>query len=570
MPGWNLTRQAASALLVVLSLVFGISAQDDRNRSGSGKATATQPVRGDSLREIVGSGRLENLRWPNFSNYRAEVERLYRESEFNPVWIRHGQPTSAATQMIRVLQGADNDGLRAEDYDASRWPERLTRLQNRHSNADEARFDVALTVCTMRYVSDLRIGRVNPQHFNFSLDVRPKGLDLPNFVRTHLAGGTDVKRTIAGIEPPLPGYRRLRTALVKYMQLAKQDKGEPLPIPASPVLPGKPYDGISRLSGLLRLLGDLPDTTLIPQDSQIYDGPLVEAVQRFQQRHGLTPDGRLDSATIDQLNVPLRARVEQIRVGLERYRWLHYNFSQPPVIVNIPEFRLYALDKDNKVALTMTVDVGQEYNDTRTPVLESNIEYLIFRPYWEVPLDIQKEEIVPNLEQYSDYLSAFEFEVVAPNGKVVTDGEVSGRELEQIRSGKLHIRQKPGRGNSLGLVKFVFPNRYDVYLHDTPVWAGYFADPRRNISHGCVHVQHPAQLAAWMLRDKPGWTIKKAQEAMNDGPDNYRVNLTKPQPVLIVYMTAVVHEDGEIHFYRDIYGYDRTLQEALAKGYPHS
>jgi murein L,D-transpeptidase YcbB/YkuD len=192
---------------------------------------------------------------------------------------------------------------------------------------------------------------------------------------------------------------------------------------------------------------------------------------------------------------------------------------------------------------------------------------LVFRPYWDVPLDIQRNEIVPELEQYSDYLSAFEFEVVGANGTIVTGGGVTTKQLEQIRAGKLRVRQKPGPDNSLGLVKFVFPNRYEVYLHDTPRWARYFADPLRNISHGCVHVQKPAELAAWMLRGKPGWTLEKVQAAMNDGPDNVRVNLTKPVPILMVYMTAVAREDGTVHFYRDIYGYDRELQEALTKAY---
>ena len=196
------------------------------------------------MREIVSSGRLEILRWPTFPDYRAEVEHLCQSSEFSPIWLRQGQPTPAATQMIRVLQGADNDGLRARDYDASRWQERLARLQNRHTAATSAGFDVALTVCTMRYLSDLRTGRVNPQQFNFSLAARPKGLDLANFIRTRLVGGTDMKRAIAGFEPPLPGYRRLRAALVKYMQLAKEDTGEPLPALPDAVEPGKPYNGI--------------------------------------------------------------------------------------------------------------------------------------------------------------------------------------------------------------------------------------------------------------------------------------------------------------------------------------
>jgi murein L,D-transpeptidase YcbB/YkuD len=469
--------------------------------------------------------------------------------------------------MIAILQQADNDGLRAEDYDSSRWPGRLARLRGRHTPSDEARFDLALTVSAMRYISGLSTGRINPQHFNFGLN--PKEMNLPRFIETRLAGGTDLEREIAALAPPLPGYSRLRSALVNYIKLAKEDDGEKLPVPAGRLAPGTPYQGVPRLTRLLRLLGDLPEDAETAAGSLIYAEPLVAAVTRFQNRHGLVADGGLDEATVDQLNVPLRDRVEQIRLALERYRWLRYDFPQPPIVINIPGFRLYALDAQSKVGLEMTVDVGQEYSNTRTPVLESNIEYLVFRPYWDVPFDIQRDEIVPNLEEYSDYLSGFHFEVVSPDGKVVTDGDVSDKMLEQIRTGRLRIRQKPGRENALGLVKFVFPNRYSVYLHDIPSWGHYFSDPSRNISHGCIHVKEPAQLAAWVLRDKPEWTLAKVQHAMTEGPDNFRVNLTKPLPVLIVYMTVVAREDGEVYFYPDIYGYDAELQQALAKGYPY-
>jgi murein L,D-transpeptidase YcbB/YkuD len=194
---------------------------------------------------------------------------------------------------------------------------------------------------------------------------------------------------------------------------------------------------------------------------------------------------------------------------------------------------------------------------------------LVFRPYWDVPLAILKGEIIPNLKDDPDYLTEFGFEVVAPDGKVVTGGRVTKGVLEQIRTGRLRVRQNPGSTNSLGLVKFIFPNRYNVYLHDTPSWGNYFADPDREISHGCVHVKEPAQLAAWVLRNKPEWTLEAVQHAMKDGRDNLKINLTKPQPVLIVYITAVVREQGEVYFYRDIYGYDAKLQLALAKGHPY-
>jgi murein L,D-transpeptidase YcbB/YkuD len=511
---------------------------------------------------------LETLRWPNFFDYRLQLETLYRRSGYAPVWLHKGHPTPQALEMISILQKADSKGLVADDYDSARWPERLAGLQTQHTPSDEARFDAALTVCTMRYVSDLRIGRINPRHFEFGRDIGPKELDLTSIAESRLVKGTDLKSALANIEPTFAVYRELQEALVKYMLLAKEDDGEKLPTPRAFVLFGTPYDGVPRLARFLRLVGDLPESAEVAVDSRIYEGSLVEAVKRFQKRHGIRPNGYLTPETLDQLNVPLSKRVEQIRLALERYRWLRYDFPQPPVIINIPGFRLYALTEEGKIGLTMTVDVGGEY--TPTPVLEDKIEYLVFRPYWDVPLDIQRDVIVANIKDGPDNFSENHLEAIAADGKVVNEGPISDRVLQQIVSGKLRVRQKPGPYNALGLVKFIFPNKYSVTLHDVPQRKDDFADfTNRDFSHGCIHLKYPAKLAAWVLRDKPEWTLERVQQAMQSGQDDLRVNLTKPLPVLIVYMTAAVRENGDIYFYRDIYGYDSELRDALAKGYPY-
>ncbi len=426
---------AATVLLLIFMLALGICAQADS--SGSLEKSAT------TLRAIVATGQLEDLRWPNFPDYRAQVETIYRRSSYATIWLRNGQPTSQALEMISILQQADSKGLLAEDYDSSSWPGRLARLQAQHTPSDEAPFDVALTVCTMRYVSDLRMERINPRHFEFGLDVGPKKLDLPTLVEKQLVKGKNLKSALENIEPPFARYDELKKALVKYMRLAKEDDGEKLLDPHGIVFSGTTYDGVPRLARLLRLVGDLPESAVISADSRLYDGPLVEAVKRFQKRHGLRPDGYLNVDTLEQLNVPLSQRVEQIRLTLERFRWLRYNYPQPPIVINIPGFRLYVLNEDGSVALTMTVDVGDEYD--RTPVLEGEIEYLVFRPYWDVPLNIQRDEIVPNIKDDPNYLSEVHFEVIAPDGKIVTSGKVSNEVLQQLRAGTLRVRQRQVR-----------------------------------------------------------------------------------------------------------------------------
>ena len=227
---------------------------------------------------------------------------------------------------------------------------------------------------------------------------------------------------------------------------------------------------------------------------------LVDAVKRFQVRHGLDPDGRLGTGTLTELNTPLTDRIRQLQLTLERWRWVPHNFSRPPIVVNIPEFELRALDASYRTEIEMKVVVGKAYHH-QTPVFAANMKQVIFRPYWNVPVSIQRAELVPKLDRDSSYLMKNRYEVVTPQGKVVTNGIVDAPTLAQLRSGNLRIRQTPGPENALGLVAFMFPNEYDVYLHGTPAME-LFAKSRRDFSHGCIRAEKPQELAAWVLRNQ--------------------------------------------------------------------
>jgi murein L,D-transpeptidase YcbB/YkuD len=314
-------------------------------------------------------------------------------------------------------------------------------------------------------------------------------------------------------------------------------------------------------------VGDLPPDAAPPADSQVYGGPLVEAVKHFQRRHGLDADGRLGAATIKQLNVPLQDRVLQLQLTLERWRWLPAEFPAPPIIVNIPDFRLRALDENNNVAMDMRVVVGKAMR-TQTPVFTREMTYVVFRPYWNVPPSILRGEIVPNIQRDRSYIARKNYEVTTQDGKVITSGEISDDVLAQLRAGKLAVRQKPGPANALGLIKLIFPNEFNVYLHSTPS-PELFSRSRRDFSHGCIRVEKPAELATWALRNNPGWTLEKVQQGMQSGKDNVTVNLLKRVPVFIVYGTALAYENGDVYFSDDIYGHDARLAAALAKGYPY-
>jgi len=542
--------------LLILATVAGTAVAQQSAASGVSS----------QLRGIASAGHLPELRWPDFSDYRGHVQNFYEPSSYAPAWIRDGHTTPQALAVIELLKHADSEGLDPEDYDGPRWADRLARLQKARDASQVAIFDAAVTICLMRYISDRHIGKINPEHFKFGLSVEAKKYNLPGFLRERLVNG-DVKTELAQIGPPFAAYKRTLEALRQYAQLAREDDGEKLRVSNKPIAPGSPYDGTRRLARLLRLLGDLPTNAAISDDSNLYEGALVEAVKHFQGRHGLKPDGRLDEPTLRNLNTPLSQRVDQLRLTLERWHWLPDQFKEPPVVVNIPEFRLYAFDSSGNAALTMNVIVGKAFHH-KTPVFEKDMRYVVFRPYWNVPPSIQRSEIVTAVQQDRDYIAKKTFEVVTPGGQVVTSGAISDEVLSQLRSGMLQVRQKPGATNALGLVKLVFPNEYNVYLHSTPS-PQLFSQTRRDFSHGCIRVERPAELAAWVLRDKPEWSVERVQTAMTSGRDNLQVNLTSPIPVLILYGTAVVDPDGQVRFFDDIYGYDDELKKELAKGYPY-
>ncbi len=526
--------------------------------------TSSASAQQQQIQSIVSAGRLEGMKWPDFSDYRAWMQKFYEPSGYAPAWIQGTTPSAQASGMIELFRNAWRKGLEPEDYDASRWDSRIKQLQE--GSAGVADFDVALSVCTMRYISDLRIGRINPRHFQFGLSVEEKKYDLANFIRERLLTASDVSAVAASVEPPFPTYQRTEQALARYIELAHSDSGEKLPASTKPVEAGQEYAGVPRLASLLHLVGDLPADEQ-PADESVYEANLAEAVKRFQTRHGLDADGRLGPATLKQLNVPLSDRVQQIKITLERWRWLPEEFPAPPIIVNIPDFRLRALEEGNKIALEMRVVVGKAMR-TETPVFSRDMTYVVLRPYWNVPPSILRGEIIPAIKRDRDYIAKKNFEVTTNDGKPVTSGEISDDVLAGLQAGKYSVRQKPGPANALGLIKLMFPNEYNVYLHSTPA-PELFSRSRRDFSHGCIRVEKPAELGAWALRNNSGWTLERVQQAMESGPDNQSVTLAKKVPVFIVYGTAVAYENGDVHFYDDIYGYDAKLAAALAKGYPY-
>src|SRR5262249_9819561 len=285
--------------------------------------------------------------------------------------------------------------------------------------------------------------------------------DLAGYLRNRVIASTDVASAVDQVEPPYAGYRRAKVALAGFLQLAKAGDGEPLPLPAKGVRPGQTCPALAVLARRLRQLRGLPPTAAIPPGWRANSEPIVQAVKSFQYRHELDTDGVLGKGTVARMNQPLSLRVQQLDLTLERYRWIPASFPNPPLVVNIPEFELRSMRRQPAYFLSMRVVVGKAYQH-KTPVFAHDMRYIVFRPYWNVPISIVRNEIIEKIRRDPTYLSEKNFEVVDARGQLVTDNQVSEDQLREMYSGALQVRQKPGPTNSLGLIKFIFPNSYDV------------------------------------------------------------------------------------------------------------
>jgi murein L,D-transpeptidase YcbB/YkuD len=559
-------------LLVLFAVSYRVTAGRADQQAGTRAPEAAEASEGQRLTaegkslldSLVDGGMLPDLRRPSFEDLKSETKEFYVSLSDSLAWISNSKPTSQALAMIHLLKTADEKGLNAEEYDGLQWDTRLARFKQPSPprEADLVIFDVALTVSAMRYISDLHIGRVSPRLFHFELELHEREVDLSEFLKGVLASESDITSGLQDVEPPFPAYHRTILALQRYRKLAREDDGEALPASGKTMKPGESYAGVPRLFRLLRLVGDLSPQASAPS-SAVYEGALVDGVKHFQERHGLESTGFLDEETLKALNTPLSRRVAQLELTLERWRWVPHEFVRPPIVVNIPEFRLRANDEKYHWVLSMKVVVGTAYQH-QTPAFASEVRSIIFRPYWNVPLGIQREEFLPKIEENPGYLAENSYEIVDREGNVVGENPAKDEVKEKLRSGQLGIRQSPGPDNALGLIKFDFPNQFEVYMHGTPS-TELFSKSRRDFSHGCIRVEDSVLLASWILRDLPEWSAENIRSAMY-GEKTIRVALSKPIPVLIVYGTAVVMEDGDARFFEDIYGHDAALERALTAG----
>jgi len=491
------------------------------------------------------------------------LDAVYSANGNAPLWSRDGRATPQALTVLGELKNAEAYGLEVKDYGAADIAGVISAPASPGAADDQrwARFDVKMSAAALRFASDLHYGRVSPQTSGFKLrEDRPK-FDFAAALR-NLAGAQDVAAVLAGTEPQFYHYKLLKDALARYRTLAEQPAGRQLPAVPRPVKPGDAYPGAAVLRRFLAATGDLPLDTA--SDDLTLDPALSAAVRHFQMRHGLEQNGQINKTTLAVMNAPPALLVRKIVLTLERWRWLT-PFKTPPIIVNIPQFKLFAFRTvEDRFAdiLQMDVIVGRTYPRTQTPVFEGDMRYVILRPYWDVPFSITQHEMLPKIRAHPAYLEAQHLEIAGGPDDSSPALPATPENLSLLTSGKLRLRQKPGEDNSLGLAKFIFPNNYNVYLHGTPAH-GLFKEPVRAFSHGCIRVSDPLTLAALVLKDAKGdWTRDKIEAAMN-GSTSVRVDLSRPINVLILYATALATEAGPVFFFDDIYGYDNKLEQQL-------
>lgn len=503
----------------------------------------------------AGSGRLHAV---------ITLPLLYEERLFRPIWLADGQLRPQVQELVQAIRDAHREGLEPEDYHLRALDTLLPLIDQKAGDealraAALADLDLLLSDAFLVLAAHIVSGRVRPDTFDPEWLAVNREVDLEPVLAAVLDGGS-VTGALASLLPADPGYARLRDALARYREIANGQGWAP--VADGPALrPGGSETRVLELRRRLAATGDLDGPSAA--EPEAFDEHLERAVHRFQARHGLEVDGVVGAKTLAALNIPPRARVRQLELNLERWRWLPRELGPRHILVNIPDFELAAVE-DGRTALEMRVVVGLSYR--RTPVFSDLMRYLVLNPYWEIPPTLAVQDKLPLIRKDPEYLAQQGIRVLQGWGieeREVDPGTVDWAALRG-RGFPYRLRQDPGPRNALGRIKFMFPNRFNVYLHDTPT-RELFARADRDLSSGCIRVENPVDLAEYLLREAPGWSRAAILAAIGDGGPTQTVPLPRPIPVHLLYWTAWADAEGTVQFRRDLYGRDELLDEALRR-----
>ncbi|HEV2149354.1 MAG TPA: L,D-transpeptidase family protein [Longimicrobiaceae bacterium] len=561
---------AAACLLILLAGCGGDSARAGESTGEEGSAAsvdgswnpqALKAVKGvpasairGGIQQRLGATRpapLDEDQW-------RHVQRLYERYRQGPLWLtKNGLAEDRAEALLKALIDAHTDALRVDAYPLNELARALVAVKEtpRPTAQQLATADVLLTAAYAALGEDLLTGQLDPRTVSEGWHIDPQEEQVDSALARALRE-EPLDRSIARMRPQDEDYAALVRELQRYRKLAVQG-GWPAVPKGKALRPGQ-TDSSVRLAALRQrleaeeLLGaSTPAAQQTGADStpagararaggSVYDAQLAGAVADYQARHGIEADSVLGEETVASLNTPAAYRLGQIAANLERFRWLPRSLGSRYVLVNVPAFRLEAYDGGRK-ALEMKVIVGEEYTDRITPVFSDSVEFVVFRPYWNVTDDIATKELWPKIQADPGYMAQNNYETFREGGKT-------------------RIRQKPGPENSLGLVKFMFPNDFNIYLHDTPQ-DELFEEDVRAFSHGCIRLEKPEQLAQWVL----GWPAERVRQAMEQGPDDKRVDVPRKLPVYIAYFTTYLR-GGQLSFGNDLYKRDDALIRAVQDG----
>lgn len=539
------------------------------------------------LQEFVetNSTTLQHRRYQSKLHSPLALKRFYRQRHYRPAWLDANQPLLAAYGLLVAVSEADRHGLRPADY---HYLELDKLLKHRYyaqimDFQEQAYLELLLTDAWLTYGSHLAFGRIDPKKTDQSWKIPTSYKYLGALLQTAIEHGNSID-TLQNLAPQQPGYQRLMHGLARY-QMLEALGGWPFVSSGATLKKGMRDPRVKELRARLRVSGDLLSTTtsfravnstiitaaisnkermygraFIPArdgEETFFDDAVFKAVRAFQIRHGLTDDGIVGSRTLEALNISVSERRNQLEINLERWRWLPDDLGRRHILVNIPAYTMSVVENGQPI-MRKNIIVGRPKRPT--PVFAGEISHLVFNPNWYVPRTIAVKDKLPQLRKDASVLTKQGIHLYNAAGQNVDPTTVNWQNITS-ENFNYHLRQDPGPYNALGRVKFMFPNRYHVYLHDTPSQS-LFNRAQRAFSSGCIRVSNPMQLAEYLLKDNDGWSPTEILATVNHKKQR-RVILAEKIPVYLVYFTASVDAKDTVHFRPDIYQYDKKLAQTL-------
>jgi len=528
----------------MLALVVALS-------TGCTRAPAAEEV-SQNLRTTVaslGNGAVSVAEAPLLE--KKAVTAFYEARQYRGGWNLGG---GDAERVAEAIRGIDRDGLDPKDYHLETI-ETMIQQRKEGANAEsDAKLDLLLTDAVAAMVDDVRYGRVRPSALNPKWNVNPReGAKPLHEELASIVGSRDLKQALESRRHDHFIYKGLVDALQQLRTVAANG-GWPKVTPGKVIKPGSVDSRIPAIRARLAATGELPEGSDL--SSTRYDPALRKAVESFQARHRLDTTGVIGKDTFAAMNVPVERRIEQVRVNLERARWVLGGLTSDFLLVNLPAFKAYLIRGGTNVWETRTV-IGQEAR--QSPTFRARMQTVVFNPDWTVPPTILEEDVIQGIREGRDMIAEKHLEVFDANGERVDPGSIDWHSVDP-ENFPYTLRSPPGDGNALGRLKFEFPNPYLIYLHDTPSKELFDAD-KRTFSSGCIRLQDPKGLANMLLREQ-GWDDARIQE-MIDAGETKRVAIENQIPVLIVYWTVSVGRSGEVRYMQDIYDLDGPLIVAL-------